>query len=458
MHIDKRLLKIIFATSLTLLLLLSVMAYDRLSSFKKHANTIDNSNKVLLAISNLRSGFNTTIADQRSYLLTKNQTYFNQFQAEKDSLRHTLQLYKKLTRGNKEHAAYAKKLQEVADKRIQSLLVEVINDTSTARYKYVQNELIEKNENVNSNFFELLNTIDAHEKQLLSKRLAIKEFEEQFAPFLLFVLALTALAIITYSFLLLNQELDDRETTTFLLQENVENLNRSNKELEAYAYVASHDLQEPLRKIRMFSDMLLKNKSSSLDEQALGLLERMNTSSERMTNLIKDLLSLSRLNAEGIEFETVDLNKVVEETAREFEDQLSEIEFDVGQLPTILAHKGQMYQLFQNLIGNALKFRKKNKDAYIRIRAYEKTRYEEDTPIEYHLIVIKDNGQGFDNTYKDKMFSIFGRLEKTSQIEGTGIGLSICSRIMENHKGQIDAIGEPNVGAEFHLQFPKQTV
>ncbi len=452
---NKRLVNIIFGISLSVLILLSVLTFDRLSTFKNYTNIVDNSNQILLSISNLKSGFNTAIAEQRSYLITKDTTYYNNFQYEKSALRQTLQQFKKLSRGNKVHESYAKKLEETADNRIQSLLVEIINDTATTKYKYVQNDLIKSNEEINMTYYELLETINKHERQLLRRRLRMKEFQEELTPFLLFILSLAILGIISYSFVLISRELKEREKATELLKENIENLNRSNKDLEQYAYVASHDLQEPLRKIRMFGDKLIKDYGDKLDEEALNMLERMDASSERMTNLINDLLSLSKLNDEQPKLEEVKLNEVVSEVLISLEDKIENIEIDIGELPVISAVKGQMFQLFQNIIGNALKFRKQRNDSYIRIRAYEKTMYEGDSAFEYTHIVIKDNGQGFDPQYKEKMFTIFGRLEKTADINGTGIGLSICSRIMQNHGGMIDAEGKINGGAEFHLYFPK---
>ncbi|MGR3810607.1 sensor histidine kinase [Jiulongibacter sp. NS-SX5] len=451
---NKKLVNLIFGISLAVLLFLSILTFDRLSTFKEYSDTIDRSNQTLLAISNLKSGFNTAIAQQRSYLITKDTTYYYQFQEEKNSLRHTLQLFKRLTRGDKVHQFYAKKINEEVDDRIQSLLVEVINDTSTANYKYVQNELILRNENINKEFYDLLDKTESHEKILLKKRLRIKEFEEQFTPFLLFILTLGILGFLGYAFVLLSNELKQRDEATLLLRENVENLNKSNQELEQYAYVASHDLQEPLRKIRMFATKLLRDHGEKLDESGLNLLERMDASSERMTHLINDLLSLSRLMSDEPETELVPLNTIINEVTDSFEDKLEGIELDIGELPEIEGHKGQLYQLFQNLIGNAIKFRRQDIDSFIRIRAYTKTRYFDDDPVQFKHIVVKDNGKGFDPQFKAKMFTVFGRLEKTSDIEGTGIGLSICNRIMQNHGGDMDADGAINDGAEFHLYFP----
>lgn len=451
---NKKLVNLIFGISLSVLLFLSVLTFDRLSTFKEYSDIIDQSNQTLLAISNLKSGFNTAIAEQRSYLLTKDTTYFYQFQEEKNGMRHALQQFSRLTREDKVHQYYAEKLEEQVDHRIQSLLVEVINDTSSAKYKYVQNDLINSNEQINRNFYELIDKVDLHEKVLLKRRLRLKEFEEQFTPFLLFILTLANLGFLGYSFVLVSRELQKRDEATRLLQDNVENLNRSNRELEQYAYVASHDLQEPLRKIRMFATKLNRDHSDQLDEKGLNLLKRMDASSGRMTNLINDLLSLSRLLSEEPEKENVKLQLLVNEVLQGFEDKTEDIEIDVGILPEILGHKGQIYQLFQNLLGNAIKFRRTDVNSFIRIRAYKRVKYKGDTPTEYHHIVVKDNGKGFDPQFKEKMFTVFGRLEKTADIEGTGIGLSICSRIMQNHGGEIDADGEVNEGAEFHLYFP----
>ncbi|MFT7436219.1 MAG: CHASE3 domain sensor protein, partial [Psychromonas sp.] len=180
----KKLVNLIFGISLGVLFLLCLLTYDRLSTFNKYTNIVDNSHKVLLAISNLRAGFNTSIAEQRTYLITKDTTYYNNFQQKKDSLRHTIQEFKKLTRDSKIHQFYIKKLEIEANNRIQSLLVEILNDTSKAEFKFEQLELIDDNQAINKSYFAILEIINTHENQLLRKRLRIKEFEEQFAPFL----------------------------------------------------------------------------------------------------------------------------------------------------------------------------------------------------------------------------------------------------------------------------------
>ncbi|AWV97936.1 sensor histidine kinase [Arcticibacterium luteifluviistationis] len=455
---NKKLVNLIFGISLGILLLLCVMTFDRLSNFNKYTKIIDNSHKVLLAISNMRSGFNTSIAEQRSYLLTKDVAYYNHFQSEKDSLRHSIQLFKKLTRESKVHQHYIKKIEEQSDNRIQSLLLEIINDSSSAKYKYDQLELISANDEINKKYFDLLETVDNHEKLLLSRRLIIKEFEEQFTPFLLFILALIAMGIIIYSFVLIGAELKKRDATTKLLEESIVELNQSNTELEQYAYVASHDLQEPLRKIRLFSNKLLGDYGETMETDGRDMLLRMNNSAEKMTILIKDLLSLSTLSSENPIPEKVNLNDIVDEVEKEFEDviQHEKINFSHSDLPSIYGYSGQLHQLFQNLIGNAIKFRRDDIPLEISVRNYVVTKWEGDVSYKYHHIAVRDNGRGFDNEFKNKMFTIFGRLDKTSDIDGTGIGLSICSRIMQNHEGELDAEGAVNTGATFHLYFPHE--
>jgi signal transduction histidine kinase len=454
---NKKLINIIFGVSLVVLLIMSILTYDRLTNITKYSKIIDNGNKVLLTLSNLRSGFYSSVANQRIYLITKDKKYFDQFQSEKDSLRHSIQLFKNLTRDNDIHQFYIKKLEIEANQRVQSLLLEIINDTSTAVYKFKQLELIQKNDTINSTFSTLLENMNLHENRLLSKRLKLKEFEEQFTPFLLFILALSALALLSYSFVLISDELKIRNEATELLESSIEELNRSNKELEQYAYVASHDLQEPLRKIRLFSEKLQNDHSKNLDKKGLDLLNRMNSSAEKMTLLIKDLLSLSKLLADNPTYEKTDLNLIVTDVLTNFEDVIASEKINITSsiLPNIQGNQSQLHQLFQNIIGNAIKFRQSGKKNEISIRYTELVKYEEDTPYKFHQISIKDNGKGFNNSFKEKMFTIFGRLDKTSNVDGTGIGLSICKRIMENHGGYLDAEGKENVGATFHLYFPQ---
>lgn len=242
------------------------------------------------------------------------------------------------------------------------------------------------------------------------------------------------------------------------LQKANAELEASNVELLQFASVASHDLKEPLRKIHIFSN-LVKDKYMTNMDGAAGYMERIIAASARMTKLINDLLTFTRLSA-NTSFENVSLNRLVDEVLSDLELVISEKHaiIEVDDLPKIDAITGQIRQVFQNIISNALKFSKKNERPRIKITckmvAHCATDAAPDASGEYVRIVIKDNGIGFDNQYAQKIFTIFQRLHTKDQYEGTGIGLAITKKIIEKHNGVISAMGVENEGSKFIIVLP----
>lgn len=456
MKLSKKLVNGIFGVALSILLILIVITFQRISIFQSYANIVSHSLSVQNDILAMRSSYRSLIANQRSYLLTKEQVYFENFQEEKDSLRHTVDHFAKLTKSNKTHQNYLKRIEENVNNRIQSLLVEIINDSSSAQYKYSQKELIARNTELNQDFTLTVNALYNYEHQLMLRQMEIKENQERLTPFLMLLTALIAVGIIGYSFVMLGSELKTREATELLLNENIAILNRSNKELEQYAYVASHDLQEPLRKIRTFSDKLLHKYRDIMPEDGQLMLNRIDKSASKMTLLINDLLTLSRLLSDKTGFKKIDLNNLLADELDSFSELIDEkkITIESSVLPTILCSEGQIRQLFQNLLSNAFKFHREGVKPRVVINYKVIKRWESEEEYAYHQITVRDNGLGFDNSYKEKMFTIFGRLGNTQHIQGTGIGLSICKRIMENHNGSIEATGVLNEGSIFTILFP----
>ncbi len=234
-------------------------------------------------------------------------------------------------------------------------------------------------------------------------------------------------------------------------------LERSNRELQDFAYVASHDLQEPLRKIEAFGDRLLHKHSDKLPDDGKMFIDRMQNAAMRMRQLINDLLSYSRVTTKAKPFKNVDLNEVLEgvlsDIQMRIQDSGGKVEF--GELPVFIADPTQMRQLFQNLISNALKFRKPDVDPVVKITATAvKHEDESGNALDFWRFEIADNGIGFDNQYKEQIFTIFQRLHGRVEFEGTGIGLATCRKIVERHEGVIDAEGVPDVGATFIIELP----
>lgn len=245
------------------------------------------------------------------------------------------------------------------------------------------------------------------------------------------------------------QDIDEQKKARQELQQKSAELARSNRELEEFAYVASHDLQEPLRKIISFSRLLEEKEAERLDAESLDYLQRVVSGAGRMRHLIEDLLTYSRVMRKQLPFSEVDLNEVVKNVISDLEIRILETEARVtaGPMPRVFGDPVQLHQLFLNLVGNALKFRKKDEVPVIEItaEALQKGFYE---------IRIKDSGIGFDEKYLDRIFVPFQRLHTRSEYEGTGIGLSVCQKIIQRHGGVITARSRPGEGAVFIFTLP----
>lgn len=238
-------------------------------------------------------------------------------------------------------------------------------------------------------------------------------------------------------------------------------LKRSNAELESFNRVVSHDLQEPLRKIQMFISIINDSEANNLSDNSKVYFNKINNAASRMQLLIKNLLSYSRIDSTHENFETIDLNKKLEKVEDNLSARIIEANIKIikKNLPTIQGIPFQMEQLFNNLLSNAIKYRDLNKDAKILIDAsiVHKDQIpltDKKTSKNYHKIVVSDNGIGFDQENAKKIFDIFERLHQKSAYSGTGVGLAICKKIVENHHGFIYATGELQKGAIFYIYLP----
>lgn len=230
-------------------------------------------------------------------------------------------------------------------------------------------------------------------------------------------------------------------------------LERSNRELQDFAYVSSHDLQEPLRKIQAFGDRLKTKEQANLSDQGKDYVDRMLNAAVRMQNLINDLLTFSRVTTKSKPFEKVHLDAILDGVLSDLEITIEKTGTVIERfpLPTLEAEPTQMRQLFQNLISNAIKFRKDDTTPVVRItsRSGQRTAHLTSTPGDEHVTIeIADNGIGFDEKYLDRIFNIFQRLEG-HKYEGSGIGLAICRKIAIRHGGDITARSTPGEGTTF---------
>lgn len=249
-----------------------------------------------------------------------------------------------------------------------------------------------------------------------------------------------------------NRELKETQRQLFHnqeeLQKKVIELNRSNYELEQFAHLASHDLQEPLRKLFFYSDVLKRKYGDIVDASGQAMLNNMTAAAARMKELITDLLSYSQLQQQKLQFENVSLNQILHEIVKDMDLIIKEKNAVVSivDLPEIKGNVLRLRQLFSNLVSNALKYSKKDVAPRIEIKGSSQG--------ENIVIAVKDNGIGFDEEYSEKIFGLFERLHTRDQFPGTGIGLSICKRIAELHRGTIFAKSKVNEYSIFEVTLP----
>ena len=226
-------------------------------------------------------------------------------------------------------------------------------------------------------------------------------------------------------------------------------LERSNEDLAQFAYIASHDLQAPLRKILAFSGRLKDKYEDALDSRGIEYLSRMQDAAERGQHLINDLLELSQVTTKGKSLVQIDLGQILKDVVSTIEIQIEETKgkIVIGDLPRISGDPVQIHQLFQNLVGNALKFSRPATSPNVEVTALEIDKHQSQ-------ILIKDNGIGFDQDQIDKIFQPFKRLHSQEEYEGNGIGLAICKKIVERHGGSITATSNPGEGATFIITLP----
>lgn len=252
------------------------------------------------------------------------------------------------------------------------------------------------------------------------------------------------------------QDITELERHELELQKYTKKLEASNRELQDFAYVASHDLQEPLRKIETFGERLVTKYADEMPEGAQKFIERMDNAIGRMRQLINDLLAYSRVTTKAKPFAEIELQEIVDGVLSDLQVRIEETSarIDCDTLPRIMADGTQMRQLFQNVIANALKFQPEGRTPHVRISFQIITgNFMQGTPDRCD-IRIADNGIGFDNKYKTQIFTIFQRLHGRNEFEGTGIGLATCRKIVERHNGTIDADGVPGEGATFIINLP----
>ncbi|WP_405128463.1 CHASE3 domain-containing protein [Pseudoalteromonas sp. PB2-1] len=452
------------------------LAINSIRSLSDTQSSLDNTNSLNTAIEQLHLSVVQAESGQRGYLLTDREDYLVPYTDAMATMQAQIMLVKSL------HSEIPGQADRIAR------LIHLVNDKVAVMAKTtdfaLENKdvkarrllLTDKGRDLYKAIRAAVNEIQMRELNFKIEKFAILSEIKNEAKITFAITAVTSSLLLIGMFILARTNLQNAAKYRLELEKQNESLaakvdertqeltiyadelSRSNRELEEFAFVASHDLQEPLRKIQAFSDRLESMFKNELGEKGIDYISRMKNAAQRMSNLINDLLEFSRVTTRGKDFTDTDLNSIVDEVLDDLEIAIKEAgaEVNVMTLPHIQADPSQMIQLFLNILSNAVKFRRENVSPLISID-YE--RIEEFSPnhnsnVEWEVITISDNGIGFSEEYLEKIFVPFQRLHGRSQYKGTGIGLSVCRRIVERHGGEIIASSRVGEGATFILKLP----
>jgi signal transduction histidine kinase len=456
-----RLIIILFSISFVVMAGLSFFSVDKFSSLINYSTLVDHSNKVIQELYKVEGVSKDLDRAERGYMLTHDTMYQRLLYTSIHRLNPLIDSLRLLTKDNTSEqnnlilikSAIALRLNNIRDNMA---YMDTAKTSVISPYYYHGRESMKE-------CMSALNTMYNEESLLLGERVENKIIYQKITSSTLRYILLFFCTITIILFILMIRELKRRVAFQDELNNKLTDLERSHSELEQIAYAASHDLQEPLRKIQVFINRLLYLKKEHIDEESRDTMMRITAAAVRMQDLIEDLVNLTSLTQQQTERQAVDLNKILKHALSELSEKSEQKNAIINQevLPTITGYPNQLQILFKALLDNSLKFTREDVQPIISVRS-DIVSGEELTDInpkhseqKFYRITISDNGIGFDNKFTHKMFQIFQRLHNQhSEFHGKGVGLALSQRVMANHNGHILAYGHSDVGATFKLFFP----
>jgi signal transduction histidine kinase len=456
-----RLIIIAFSASFLVMAALSFYSMKQFETLILFSDQIDRTYQVINRLHILESTAKELEIKARGYIITRDSIYIHELQENIKKIDPAIISLKEIVAKDKKQSENVTNLRAAFRLRLQNIdehLASLKNDSG-----HLSMALFEKGKHLKIECIRLIDKMKEEEEGHLRTRSLNQEFYQRLASntirYLLFIFCLVTAAL----FLVMISELKKRLASQEELQNKIIDVKRSHSELEQIAYASSHDLQEPLRKIQVFTDRFAWLRRHEMDEETSETIKRINAAAMRMQELIEDLANLTTLTKDKELKEPTDLNRILSSVLSDLSPRIGQKDATIYKevLPEIKGHPNQLHVLFKSLLDNSLKFSREDVKPLISIRS-DKVSGDElleinDKLAEKHFfrITIADNGIGFDNKFISKMFQIFQRLHnQQSGYEGKGVGLAICQRVMANHEGYIIAHGHPEVGATFKLFFP----
>lgn len=450
-----------FAVSFVIMAALSLYSMQQFSNLTDYSDAVDHTNNVIARLYKIDNSIREFDTHERDYILTKDSAYANQLIDMGRAIMPEVTALRMLIKGDSMQNRTLTLLRGALSMRY-SDFKDNINHIDSAQ-NYQLEAYLDKSTERRQECINYLTQMMQRENKLLQQRFQGKKKYQQITSNTITYLILIFGIVTLVLFVMMVRELTQRMQYQEELQNKLVELRRSHAELEQIAFAASHDLQEPLRKIRIFGNRLLYLRKNDIDDESKATIDRINHAAGRMQDLIEDMVNLTTLiNQEELK-EVTDLNLVLKGVLDDLQEKIDEkhASMHLEVLPDIGGYPKQLHILFKSLLDNSLKFSREGVAPLINIRA-DKTTGDELTDIGkglsqkvFYKITISDNGIGFDNKFTAKMFKIFHRLHnEEAGYEGQGIGLAICQRIMVNHMGYITAHGHVETGATFKLFFP----
>jgi len=459
---NKKIIIILTAFSISFIVMvgLSLFSIGRLTTFTSYSNELLQSNKTIRTLYKTEVYLKDVDRWERGYMLTHDTVYKRLVNNAIDSIYPTIDALEQLMANNK---TKYKTIQDLRDHIILKIgysqdniaLMDSTHQRDASPYYFEgRKNMIAANR--------LIRQLHKSENLILSERYNKQQFYQKLTTNTLKILLIVFCTVTLFLFVLLIKLMKTSTQYQYELQARVEDLKKSHTELQDITYAISHNLQEPLRKIQVLSNMLLY-KNENTDNDSTDTLNRINKSANKMHLLITDLADITNLTKTDENKSPTDINRIVQYVLIDMGNTINKknATIKVEELPTIHGYEPQLKMLFKALIDNALKYAKTNEHPNIVIR-YNKIKGTEITTnidtipgTTYHKITIADKGIGFDNKYINNIFKIFGRLHTDQSVyDGKGVGLAKCNRIMTNHNGYIAGEGITETGATFHLYFP----